>query len=103
MASSVRVVNAPLPTEGHAVRIDVGGTPVAVFRIGGELHAIDAKCTHMGGPLDQGHLDGTKVTCPWHGSVFDVRDGKLLRGPAMKPEASYKVRLEGEALILERV
>ena len=91
-----------MPTEGHAVRVVANGVPVAVFRVGGTLYAIDARCTHVGGPLDQGALDGTRVTCPLHGSVFDVRDGKVLRGPAARAVTPYRVRAEGEALILER-
>ncbi|MCI4337503.1 MAG: Rieske (2Fe-2S) protein [Thermoplasmata archaeon] len=91
-----------MPADGHAVRILVNGTPVAVFRVGGQLYAIDARCTHVGGPLDQGAMNGTEVTCPWHGSVFDVRDGKAVKGPATKGAAPYRVRVDGEALVLER-
>jgi nitrite reductase/ring-hydroxylating ferredoxin subunit len=102
MGETVRVEKATIPAEGHTVRVDAGGTPVAVFRVGGRLFALDARCTHVGGPLDRGSLEGTSVTCPWHGSIFDVRDGKLLRGPAMKGAVAFHVRLEGDALILER-
>ena len=78
------------------------GTPVALFRIGGALHAIDARCTHVGGPLDRGSVQGTQVTCPLHGSVFDVRDGKVIRGPATRGVTPYRARLEGDTLVLER-
>ncbi len=97
-----RLEKAPLPSEGHAVRVMVNDTPVALFRVGGELHALDARCTHVGGPLDRGTLHGTQVTCPLHGSVFDVRDGKVVRGPAVRPATAYRVRFEGETLVLER-
>lgn len=103
MVETFRIEKAPLPSEGHAVRVDAGGTPVAVFRVGGDLYAINAKCTHVGGPLDKGTLAGTQVTCPLHGSIFDVRDGKVVRGPAVSAEPSYRPRLEGDTLILERV
>jgi nitrite reductase/ring-hydroxylating ferredoxin subunit len=103
MAETIRVDNVKLPEEGKAVRVDAGGTPVAVYREGGELFAIDARCTHVGGPLDQGLLKDTHVTCPWHGSVFDIRNGTVIRGPATRPEASYRVRAEGQTLVLERV
>jgi nitrite reductase/ring-hydroxylating ferredoxin subunit len=99
---SVRLEKVAFPAEGHSVRVMVNGTPVAVFRVGGSLYAIDAKCTHVGGPLDQGPLSGTQVTCPWHGSVFDVRDGKVVRGPAARPATVYRARIEADALILER-
>ncbi|MCI4372051.1 MAG: Rieske (2Fe-2S) protein [Thermoplasmata archaeon] len=102
MTETFRLEKSALPTEGHAVRVMVNGTPVAVFRVGGELHAIDARCTHVGGPLDRGAISGNQVTCPLHGSVFDVRDGKVIRGPAARPVTAYRARLEGETLILER-
>lgn len=102
MTDTFRIENAVLPAEGRAGRFDAGGTPVAVFRVGGALHAIDARCPHVGGPLDRGTLDGTRVTCPWHGSVFDVGDGKLVRGPATRSVTSYRVRQDGATLILER-
>jgi nitrite reductase/ring-hydroxylating ferredoxin subunit len=103
MPELIRIENAILPAEGRAVRVLANGTPVAVFRIGGNLYGLDARCNHVGGPLDQGAIAGSEVTCPWHHSVFDVRDGKVVHGPATKPVTSYRVRIEGAALILERV
>ena len=97
-----RVENAPLPDEGRTVRVVVAGIPVAVFRIAGALYALDARCTHVGGPLDQGTIEGTHVTCPWHRSVFDVRDGSVVHGPATRNAVSFRVRVEGSALIVER-
>jgi nitrite reductase/ring-hydroxylating ferredoxin subunit len=102
MTETFRVENAPLPAEGHSLRVVVGGTPVAVFRVGGQFYGLDARCTHVGGPLDQGPLEGMHVTCPWHHSVFDIRDGSVVHGPAMRPEVVYRVRLDGAALVLER-
>ena len=102
MAEVFRIDKATLPAEGHGVRVMANGTPVALFRIGGSLHAIDARCPHVGGPLDRGSVHGTQVTCPLHGSVFDVRDGSLVRGPATRAVTAYRVRLEGDTLVLER-
>jgi nitrite reductase/ring-hydroxylating ferredoxin subunit len=102
MGETVRIENVTLPAEGHSVRILGNGTPVAIFRVGGSLYGLDARCTHVGGPLDQGPLAGTEVSCPWHHSVFDVRDGKVVRGPATRPATCYRVRVEGEALVLDR-
>jgi len=102
MSETIRVENPTLPAEGRSVRVIANGAPVAIFRIGGTLYAIDARCTHVGGPLDQGSIAGTQVTCPLHHSVFDVRDGRVLRGPATRPVVAYRVRQEGETLILER-
>ena len=72
----------------------VGG--MAVFNVAGELCATQAKCTHMGGPLGKGVLDGSTVTCPWHGSQFNVCTGAVMRGPAREPLKTYRVSLEGD-------
>jgi nitrite reductase/ring-hydroxylating ferredoxin subunit len=102
MTEFARIEKAPLPTEGHGVRVMANGVAVALFRVDGSLYAIDAKCTHVGGPLERGALAGTHITCPLHGSIFDVKDGSVVRGPAMRPETAYRARLEGETLILEK-
>jgi nitrite reductase/ring-hydroxylating ferredoxin subunit/uncharacterized membrane protein len=68
--------------EGKMVRVMAGEMPVLVVRLGGRLNAIAATCSHAGGPLDQGSLEGDVVTCPWHGSRFCVADGRVETGPA---------------------
>ena len=102
MVVELRVDNPTLPAEGHAVRVTAGGQPIAVFRVGGQLFALDARCPHVGGPLDRGPVAGTQVTCPLHGSIFDVRDGHLVRGPASHGVTAYRTRLDGTTLVLER-
>ena len=72
----------------------VGG--VAVFNVAGSFCATQAKCTHKQGPLNEGKLDGSTVTCPWHGSQFNVCTGAVLRGPAADPLKTYRVIVEGE-------
>ena len=67
----------------------------AVFGVAGGLCATQAKCTHRQGPLSEGKLEGSTVTCPWHGAQFDVCSGALLRGPAQAPVKTYPVRVEG--------
>jgi nitrite reductase/ring-hydroxylating ferredoxin subunit len=69
---------------------------VAVFNVGGRLVATENACTHRQGPLSKGVLEGSTVTCPWHGSQFDVSTGAVLRGPATAPLKTYKVVVEGE-------
>ena len=69
---------------------------VAVFNAGGRLCAAQAKCTHRGGPLNEGPLDGSTVTCPWHGSQFDVCTGAVLRGPATAPLETFPVTVQGD-------
>lgn len=68
----------------------------AVFNVSGSLCATQAKCPHQGGPLNEGHVTGSTVTCPWHGSQFDVCSGAVLRGPAVTPLQTYNVVVEGD-------
>jgi nitrite reductase/ring-hydroxylating ferredoxin subunit len=74
--------------------VDVDGTRLLVSRseIGG-VCAIANACTHVGGPLDEGECDGNVVTCPWHGSRFDLCSGEVLRGPARGPQRRFESRL----------
>jgi nitrite reductase/ring-hydroxylating ferredoxin subunit len=69
---------------------------VAVFNVAGRPCATQAQCTHQGGPLDEGTLDGSTVTCPWHGSQFNVCTGAVVRGPARDPLETYPVIIEGD-------
>ncbi len=78
--------------EGTLTRVDAAGMPVLMVRDGGELHAIAAVCSHAGGPLDEGTLDGGVVTCPWHASRFCITDGKVKNGPATFGQPVFVVR-----------
>jgi 3-phenylpropionate/trans-cinnamate dioxygenase ferredoxin component len=86
---------------GQLRAFDVEGTKVSVANANGTLYAFDDTCTHMGCSLAQGELDGTTVTCPCHGSQFDVASGKVLRGPAQRPVRSRAVQVEGDTLLAE--
>jgi nitrite reductase/ring-hydroxylating ferredoxin subunit/uncharacterized membrane protein len=81
--------------DGTPHRVEADGTPVFLLRQDNRIRAIGATCTHLGGPLDEGPVDGDTVTCPWHGSVFSLDNGALIHGPAMTPVAAYEVRVEG--------
>ncbi|HEV7700119.1 MAG TPA: Rieske 2Fe-2S domain-containing protein [Pyrinomonadaceae bacterium] len=97
----VRVGSAKDIAENQMRVFDVAGTEVSIANTQGELHAFDDKCTHMGCSLAKGKLDGTTVTCPCHGSEFDVTTGAVLRGPAHQPVRSRVVQVEGEDLMVE--
>lgn len=87
--------------EGELAGFNVGGERIAVANVSGRLHAFDDTCTHLGCSLAEGELEGEVVTCPCHGSRFDVTSGDVLRGPAQEPVRSYAVRVENEALQIE--
>jgi nitrite reductase (NADH) small subunit/3-phenylpropionate/trans-cinnamate dioxygenase ferredoxin subunit len=72
------------------------GTQVCLANVGGTFYAIGGECSHMGGPLGEGELDGTTVTCPWHSAEYDVTTGKMLSPPAEADQPAYQVRVEGD-------
>src|SRR5262249_34104167 len=79
--------------DGSMVVGHVEKTPVLIARRGAEVFAIDATCTHYGGPLGEGLLVGETVRCPWHHACFDLRSGEALRAPAIAPIATYDVEV----------
>jgi nitrite reductase/ring-hydroxylating ferredoxin subunit len=75
-------------------RVELDGEPVLVARSeSGEICAIAATCSHLGGPLDEGERDGDVVVCPWHGSRFDLCSGAVEGGPAVFPQPRYETRI----------
>ena len=98
----VRVGHAKDVVANEMRVFDVGGTKVSIARALGQLHAFDDTCTHRGCSLAKGKLEGTIVTCPCHGSQFDVVSGAVLRGPAQRPVRSRLVQVEGEDLLVEQ-
>ena len=91
-------------TEGKPLRVTVDGVEAFVVRSGEDLYAIGLRCTHQGTPLDRGvlRLTGTPltVTCPAHGSMFDLTNGQVRRGPAMRPVPAFETRVVDGAVQL---
>jgi nitrite reductase/ring-hydroxylating ferredoxin subunit/uncharacterized membrane protein len=69
------------------------GKSVLLHRDGDRIHAIGAVCSHAAGPLHEGKIDGHFVQCPWHDTVFDMRDGSIKHGPATQPQNAFDVRI----------
>ena len=86
---------------GKAIAVAVGQKTIAVFNAGGEFFAIDDTCTHAGGPLCEGEVDGKVVTCPWHGAEFDLTTGMCVNDVAPEPLHCYQVVVEGEDIKIE--
>ena len=83
--------------ESEMKRVDAGGVPVLLVRREGEVCALANTCSHLGGPLAEGKLEGDVVQCPWHGSRFNVRDGSVVDGPATFPQPCFEARVrEGQ-------
>ena len=98
MPEFIDVTDGRAPEPGEAAAFVVRGERIAVANVGGSFHAFGNTCTHRQCFLAVGELDGTVVTCPCHGSQFDVTTGAVLRGPAVEPVRSYATRVEDDAL-----
>jgi len=88
--------------EGKLRKITMDGEDVVVANISGKIYAIAGACTHRGGPLHEGELDGTLVICPWHGGQFDMTTGKVVSPPPMKDEIPFDVQIEGSDVLLKK-
>ncbi len=86
---------------GTGKPIEVEGREIALFNCEGIYYAIDNQCTHVGGPLCEGELEGHKIICPWHGAEFDVRTGDVLGPPAEESVKSYRVEVDGDSIKIE--
>ena len=79
--------------EGTATKVEVDGVDIFLTRYGGRVCALSDRCTHAGGPLNEGTIQGGTVQCPWHGSVFSLEDGSVEQGPARAPQPAYETRV----------
>jgi 3-phenylpropionate/trans-cinnamate dioxygenase ferredoxin component len=82
-------------TAGSWRSIDVDGTRVAVFNLDGEYYAIEDICTHDGGILTGGAVEGEQIVCPRHGARFSIKTGAVVAPPAYEDVVTFPVRIEG--------
>jgi len=99
MANFVKVAEVGDVPPGTGKCVEAGGKQIALFNVAGAFHAIDNTCLHRGGPLGEGELEGTVVTCPWHGWQYDVTTGTNLDDDTTGV-ARYEVKLEGGAVLV---
>ncbi len=95
MGRFVRVARKSELPENDGTYVEVQGHRIALF------YAIDSTCTHMGGPLSEGRVKEDEVECPWHGSHFNIKTGKVRGFPAKEDAVSYQVRVAGEDVEVE--
>lgn len=95
------VAHASEITEGKTKRVEVGGEAVLLCKAEGKIYAIEDVCTHDGGELEQGTLEGCRIECPRHGAQFDVRTGEALTLPAVVPVRTFAVRTNGDDLYVD--
>jgi nitrite reductase/ring-hydroxylating ferredoxin subunit len=101
VAEFVSVGDEALVEHGKLAAFEVGLERIAVANVEGKLYAFDDPCPHRQCSLAEGRLEGTVVTCPCHGSQFDVPTGERLRGPAVRGVRTFAVRVEDGDLQVE--
>ncbi len=85
---------------GQVMVVEIDDYRIAVCNLDGTYYAIDDVCTHDGGPLDQGQLEGDEIECPRHGARFNVRTGAATMMPAVVPVATYPVVIEDDEVLV---
>jgi len=91
--TGIKLASVKEVVEGRPFCATVGDAKLAVFFVDGRYYATDNLCTHAGGPICQGSLEGDTVTCPWHGTRYDVKTGKVRRGPAELDLKTYPLEV----------
>jgi nitrite reductase/ring-hydroxylating ferredoxin subunit len=87
---------------GKMIMVSTDGKDILVTNVDGNYYAMDDTCTHTGASLSEGSLDGSTVTCPWHGSTWDCKTGKMIAfGVQLKDLSSYKVMVESDNVFVE--
>jgi len=98
-AAFVRVASADGVPPGTGRVVTVNGRALALFNVDGTFYALDNTCLHRGGPVGEGDLDGTIVTCPWHGFQYDVTTGRNVFDPEVGLE-TFDVRVDGDDVLV---
>ena len=99
MTNFVKVAQTSEIPAGQGKCIEVEGKRIAVFNVDGTYYAIDDVCPHQGGPLGEGELAGTVVTCPWHGWEYDITTGVNQDDPEVVQE-KFAVRVDGSDILV---
>jgi 3-phenylpropionate/trans-cinnamate dioxygenase ferredoxin subunit len=98
-----RVAKVSEITPGTTRRVVIDSCEVLLCNVGGAFYAIEDVCTHDGGPLDQGTLEGECVVCPRHGATFDVRTGDALTLPAVIPLMTFPVTVHDDDIKTDEI
>src|SRR6266849_9538504 len=100
LARFVKIAEKRDLLEGSGRVVNIEGRSIALFRVKDEYFALANVCLHRGGPLGEGNLSGSVVTCPWHGWKFDVRTGSFMVIPTLKV-ATYRVKEQDGSVMVE--
>ena len=99
MSEFVRAIAVADLSPGQGTEVTIDGRPVAIFNVGGTFHALAGTCLHRGGPLGQGFVEGSTVSCPWHNWTYEITTGENVASPDVKV-ARHEVKVEdGEVFV----
>ena len=101
MSKFIKVATTSELEDHQAKLVEAEGQKIALFRVRDAFYALSDTCTHRGGPLSEGAVEGTEVTCPWHGARFDIETGAVLGPPAGREVKSYPVRVTNADVEIE--
>ena len=99
MAAYTKVATVSDIPSGSGKAVEVAGKTIAVFNCDGTFYATDNTCLHQGGPLAEGMLSGTSVSCPWHGWEYDVTSGACAMDASIRVQR-FDVKVEGEDILV---
>src|SRR3972149_5727501 len=96
MAQFVKVASVGDVPAGEMLIVQVDGDDVVLANVDGRIYAFGGECTHKGGPLGEGVLEGDEVECPFHQGRFNVKTGEVVDAPPTEPIPTFQVQVEGE-------
>lgn len=96
------VISESSVEDGKPIRAEHEGTPILLVRRGSQIYALAETCSHLGGPLSEGKLEGEVIQCPWHGSRFSICDGHVVDGPAVHPQPCLEARVRNGQVEVRR-
>ena len=97
----IRAASLAEVVPGRPTLVELDGARVVLARVGDQVYALGDTCAHRGGPLSEGRLSGTRLACPWHGWIYDVRTGQCAFPARGQGVASYGVRVNGDDVWVE--
>jgi nitrite reductase/ring-hydroxylating ferredoxin subunit len=81
--------------EGKLVKVEINDKSIVLSKVNGKFYAMDSVCSHMGGPLEEGELEGYTLICPWHQGKFDIRSAKA------SPETDWVTDMQSYSVIVD--
>jgi len=102
MAEFVRVAGRGDVPAGEMLIVEIEGEEIVLANVDGQIYAFGNGCTHRGGPLGEGLLEGDEVECPFHQGRFNVKTGEAVQEPPTEPIPTYQVQLDGDDIMVAK-